>query len=48
MGYTENIMKNANTNTQKQDKQEVAPKANQIKLGIDIHADSYRVVGQLE
>jgi transposase len=41
-------MKNTNTNTRKQNKQELAPKANQIKLGIDIHADSYRVVRQLD
>jgi transposase len=37
-----------NTNTQKQAKRQSNKKANRIKLGIDVHADSYRVVRQID
>jgi transposase len=41
-------MKTTNTNTQPKQNQEPMQKANQIKLGIDIHAASYRVVRQVD
>jgi transposase len=42
-------MKNTcSTNTQKTSSTKTAPKAKLIKLGIDVHADSYRVVRQMD
>ncbi len=42
-------MKNKpNTNTHTQTTAQIAAKAKSIKLGIDVHADSYRVVRQLD
>ena len=37
-----------NTNTHSGIKEEPAPKYSQIKLGVDVHADSYRVVRQID
>ena len=37
-----------NTNTHRETKTQSAPQAKCIKLGIDVHADSYRVVRQLD
>ena len=37
-----------NTNTHVANKTQTATKAKYIKLGIDVHADSYRVVRQLD
>lgn len=39
---------NINTNTHRQNTTLRAPGAKQIKLGIDVHADSYRVVRQVD
>lgn len=41
-------MKNTNTNTHSKNQSQIAPKAKTIKLGIDVHADSYRVVRQVD
>ena len=41
-------MKHNNTNTHKTLSSKTAPKAKLIKLGIDVHADSYRVVRQID
>jgi len=41
-------MKHNNTNTQKSSSTKTAAKAKIIKLGIDVHADSYRVVRQID
>lgn len=38
----------SNTNTQNTSSTKTAPKAKLIKLGIDVHADSYRVVRQFD
>jgi transposase len=39
---------NTNANTHQSTKTQVAAKFTQIKLGVDVHADSYRVVRQIE
>ena len=41
-------MKTNNTNTHVSTKTQTPPKAKCIKLGIDVHADSYRVVRQID
>ena len=41
-------MKNTLTNTQTTSSTKKAPRAKLIKLGIDVHADSYRVVRQID
>jgi len=41
-------MKNTNTNTRKTSSLKTAAKAKLIKLGIDVHAQSYRVVRQID
>src|SRR5215469_2165506 len=41
-------MKNTNTNTHKVTTTQTGCKAKTIKLGIDVHADSYRVVRQVD
>src|SRR6185503_18456828 len=42
------VMKKPNTNTQVQTTTQTVGKAKSIKLGIDVHADSYRVVRQID
>src|SRR5215472_2081496 len=37
-----------NTNTHKETTTQSVPKAKRIKLGIDVHAESYRVVRQID
>jgi hypothetical protein len=44
-GYMKNT---CNTNTRKTSSTKTAPKAKLIKLGIDVHADSFRVVRQID
>lgn len=41
-------MKTPNTNTHTTNSSQLTPKAKTIKLGIDVHADSYRVVRQID
>ena len=41
-------MKKPNTNTHKVSSTQTVIKAKRIKLGIDVHADSYRVVRQVD
>src|SRR4051812_44397037 len=47
--YTKGDMKNKpNTNTHTKIESNRAEKFSQIKLGVDVHADSYRVVRQID
>src|SRR5271170_1793966 len=47
--YTMIVMNNkSNTNTHMKNTTQPAIKAKSVKLGIDVHADSYRVVRQLD
>ena len=46
--YTEVMKNKPNTNTHKVTSTQTIVKAKRIKLGIDVHADSYRVVRQVE
>ena len=42
------MKKQTNTNTHKLSSTQTVVKAKRIKLGIDVHADSYRVVRQVD
>lgn len=46
--YTKVMKKQTNTNTHKATSTQTVVKAKRIKLGIDVHADSYRVVRQVD
>src|SRR6185503_2027052 len=46
--YTDVMKIKTNTNTHEANQTQTAPKAKSIKLGIDVHADSYRVVRQVD
>lgn len=46
--YTKVMKKQTNTNTHKATSTQTVVKAKRIKLGIDVHADNYRVVRQVD
>jgi len=46
--YTKGMKNKPDTNTHNSTKTQTATKAKSIKLGIDVHADSYRVVRQVD